>query len=167
MQGRAKPRGGNAMGDTCIKGHYKTLGLPPPEGLKIVLDDTFLEAAAQPGSIMALEQEAKEALRRRSMAENAMIEAITSSTPDGDEVEQIEEVANATSLDKRQVGGCKPYTLLFGRGTTELGTMGSTVGPSLQSALAGGQWSVEGISYSADLPGIYCLGMTVRILLAF
>jgi cutinase len=63
-------------------------------------------------------------------------------------------------LEKRQVGGCSANTLLFGRGTTEVGVMGSTVGPALQRGLTGAGWKVQGIQYSADLGGIYCLGMT-------
>jgi hypothetical protein len=35
--------------------------------------------------------------------------------------------------------------------------MGSTVGPALSARLTG--WTVEGISYSADLSGIYCMGL--------
>lgn len=40
----------------------------------------------------------------------------------------------------------------------ESGTMGSTVGPMLSSAL-GREWYVEGVSYTADLAGINCIGL--------
>jgi hypothetical protein len=66
---------------------------------------------------------------------------------------------NLSGIEKRQ--GCKPYTLLYARGTLEMGTMGSTVGPALQSALArqgGGKWRVEGIKYTADIAGDDCIG---------
>jgi len=60
-------------------------------------------------------------------------------------------------LEKRQAGGCKPYINLFARGTTEPGTMGSTVGPALQRAL-GAKWMNKGVSYTADIAGDNCIG---------
>ncbi|KAF2397744.1 cutinase-domain-containing protein [Trichodelitschia bisporula] len=54
------------------------------------------------------------------------------------------------------LGGCKKVTLIFARGTTEMGTMGSTVGPALQRALEGkfpGQVKAEGVKYPADMGG--------------
>ncbi|TLD38427.1 hypothetical protein E2P81_ATG00970 [Venturia nashicola] len=68
------------------------------------------------------------------------------------------DVAETAEIEKRQSGGCKPYSMIFGRGTTEMGTMGSTVGPMLSSAL-GREWHVEGVSYSADMAGINCIGL--------
>jgi len=53
-------------------------------------------------------------------------------------------------------GGCKKVTLIYARGTTEMGTMGQTVGPALQRALQAkfpGQVSVMGVQYPADMGG--------------
>jgi hypothetical protein len=74
--------------------------------------------------------------------------------------EDLKAAESSDPLEKRQAGRCSENTLLFGRGTTEIGVMGTTVGPALQSGLSGSGWTVQGISYSADLSGIYCLGMS-------
>jgi len=54
-------------------------------------------------------------------------------------------------------GVCKPVTYIFARGTTEIGNMGSTVGPALEKALesAFGQNNVatQGVTYPADIAG--------------
>ncbi|KAI8304692.1 hypothetical protein K4K59_012654 [Colletotrichum sp. SAR11_240] len=67
-------------------------------------------------------------------------------------------LAAANPIEVRQASGCKAFTLLFARGTTEMGTLGSVVGPSLQtntqSALGADQVTVEGVSYPADMGGI-------------
>jgi hypothetical protein len=60
------------------------------------------------------------------------------------------------ALRRRQ--SCKPNILLFARGTTEPGTMGMTVGPALSSAL-GSKFSSVGVSYTADVEGINCIGL--------
>lgn len=53
---------------------------------------------------------------------------------------------------------CKTFTLLFARGTTETGTLGTVVGPGLQksveSALGSDQVTVQGVAYAADAGGI-------------
>jgi len=72
--------------------------------------------------------------------------------------EAIEKRNAEASPEPDQLGGCAANTLLFGRGTTEVGVMGSTVGPAL-SAKMGAGWKVEGINYDASLTGIYCIGM--------
>jgi Cutinase len=57
---------------------------------------------------------------------------------------------------------CKPYTLLFARGTTETGDLGISVGPVLKDRLAitqPGKWSVTGIPYEASFAGDECLGL--------
>jgi cutinase len=59
-------------------------------------------------------------------------------------------------IEKRQAA-CKPNALLFARGTTEPGTMGTTVGPALSRAL-GSKWRVEGVKYTADIAGDDCIG---------
>lgn len=52
--------------------------------------------------------------------------------------------------------------MIYARGTTEAGQLGSTVGPALQRAL-GTSWDMIAIGakegYKADMPGIYCIGM--------
>jgi hypothetical protein len=61
--------------------------------------------------------------------------------------------------EKRQA--CKPNALFFARGTTEAGTMGSTVGPALSSALSrqgAGKWQSTGVKYTADIAGDDCIG---------
>ncbi|KAF2399999.1 cutinase-domain-containing protein [Trichodelitschia bisporula] len=80
----------------------------------------------------------------------------------------VEAQREKRGMVKRQFGGgkfngqCKPNILFFARGTTEMGTMGSTVGPALQSGLnakAPGQWNIQGVPYSADIAGDNCVGL--------
>jgi len=59
-------------------------------------------------------------------------------------------------IDKRQ--GCKPNINLFARGTTEVGAMGSSVGPAISRALGTAKWKTVGVSYSADIAGDNCIG---------
>lgn len=59
------------------------------------------------------------------------------------------------TLEERQ--SCKPYALLFGRGTIEpqgLGMMGKPL-----AAAAGSNWSSQAIVYDASLMGINCVGL--------
>ncbi|KAK8185141.1 cutinase-domain-containing protein [Phyllosticta capitalensis] len=64
----------------------------------------------------------------------------------------------AAPVPAASASDCKSYTLLFARGTTEMGTMGSVVGPSLstkvKSALGENNVNVEGVQYAADAAGI-------------
>lgn len=66
-------------------------------------------------------------------------------------------LAAANPIEVRQ-SGCKEFTLLFARGTTEMGTLGSVVGPGLQrdvqAALGADKVAVEGVAYPADMGGI-------------
>ncbi|TIA22039.1 cutinase-domain-containing protein [Aureobasidium pullulans] len=54
-------------------------------------------------------------------------------------------------------GVCKPVTYIFARGTTELGNMGSTVGPALEKALesafGANNVATQGVTYPADVAG--------------
>ncbi|KAF2172868.1 carbohydrate esterase family 5 protein [Zasmidium cellare ATCC 36951] len=54
-------------------------------------------------------------------------------------------------------GGCKALTLIFARGTGEMGTMGSVIGPplasALESALGADKVSSQGVDYPADAGG--------------
>ncbi|OLN81945.1 Cutinase 4 [Colletotrichum chlorophyti] len=67
-------------------------------------------------------------------------------------------LAAASPVEVRQASGCKTYTVLFARGTTEMGTLGSVVGPGLQravqSSLGANAVTVEGVTYPADMGGI-------------
>ncbi|EDN08022.1 predicted protein [Histoplasma mississippiense (nom. inval.)] len=52
--------------------------------------------------------------------------------------------------------GCQPLTLIFARGTDEVGNMGEIVGPSLATALRTllkGKVTVQGVDYPASLLG--------------
>lgn len=56
---------------------------------------------------------------------------------------------------------CTPNILLYARGTTEGGNVGSSVGPSLIreiSKLAPGRFLFQGVDYAADIAGITALG---------
>jgi hypothetical protein len=64
-------------------------------------------------------------------------------------------------LTKRQ-GGCKKVHFIFARGSTEQGTMGSTVGPAfsraLQSKFGAANVGTEGVKYPADIAGAFSGG---------
>lgn len=64
-------------------------------------------------------------------------------------------------IEVRQAA-CKPYTLLFARGTFEFGALGLTVGPQVKSALEKaqpGKWDIKGIEYQNDMSGNDCVGL--------
>jgi len=75
-------------------------------------------------------------------------------------------MAALSSISQNDVtggGACKPMTVLFARGTTELGNMGSVAGPPFVTALGammGGaaNIAVQGIEYPADIPGFLAGG---------
>ncbi len=51
---------------------------------------------------------------------------------------------------------CKGMTVIFARGTTEQGNVGSLAGPPFFQALntaVGGDMVVQGVDYPADIPG--------------
>lgn len=63
---------------------------------------------------------------------------------------------SSTQNDVKNGGACKAMTVLFARGTTELGNMGSIAGPPFVTAVGammGGNIAVQGIQYPADVPG--------------
>jgi len=69
----------------------------------------------------------------------------------------------AVPLHERQAGGgCKKVYFIFARGSTEPGTMGTTVGPAFTSALktkfGANEVSSEGVSYPADIAGAFSGG---------
>ncbi|OJJ31632.1 hypothetical protein ASPWEDRAFT_698165 [Aspergillus wentii DTO 134E9] len=57
--------------------------------------------------------------------------------------------------------GCQPLTFIFARGTTELGNMGSVVGPPVAkqlSSLTNNKVTVQGVDYPADAAGNVSMG---------
>jgi len=160
LQNGKKPTGGNAMGDTCIKNWYKKLGMPAPAGLKRYQEMTQLEAYEMLMSDPAVPRRVARGTTRTtvSSAESAEISTYEFQT----ETDEAEQESDAT-LEKRQ-GACPSHEVLYARGTTETGALGLTVGPGLQSSLAGSKWKIRGISssdgYDASLSGIYCIGMS-------
>jgi cutinase len=58
-------------------------------------------------------------------------------------------------------GACKGMTVIFARGTTEAGNVGSVAGPPFFQALStkvGGDLAVQGVDYPADIPGFLAGG---------
>ncbi|CRL29874.1 Cutinase [Penicillium camemberti] len=57
--------------------------------------------------------------------------------------------------------GCKEYTFIFARGTTEIGNMGTVIGPPLAeqlNTLTGDKVTVQGVDYPADAAGNAVMG---------
>jgi hypothetical protein len=149
LKGGKKPTGGNVSGDTCIKNAYKKLGLPMPSGLRFVEQlmrrNNFEEfyGSANHGS---------SSYDDAATAADAMTMPETTSS-------RNHRRRRASKLDPSQIGGtdaeqamaCSTNVLLFARGTTEFGVLGTTVGPALSSSLSSGGWMATGIDYSAIL----------------
>lgn len=58
-------------------------------------------------------------------------------------------------------GACKGMTVIFARGTTEAGNVGSVAGPPFFQALSkmvNGDMAVQGVDYPADIPGFLAGG---------
>ncbi|KAL4784122.1 cutinase-domain-containing protein [Aspergillus varians] len=69
--------------------------------------------------------------------------------------------ASGSNNDVTDNTGCKALTFIFARGTSELGTMGSIVGPQVASklnSLTGNKVSVQGLDYPASAAGNADLG---------
>jgi len=143
-----KPKGGNATGDRCIKAALSKLGMKPPAGLR-----RFQRGSLGEDKDLDFEMPEKSFLDRM-VSGGATIEDIEDieDLEDSDDIEEEDK-----TLEKRQ--GCKANTLLFARGTTEIGAMGSTVGPAISTPLKAAGWTVTGINYDASLNGIYCIGL--------
>ncbi|KAL4949699.1 cutinase-domain-containing protein [Aspergillus filifer] len=63
---------------------------------------------------------------------------------------------SSTSNDVTDNSGCKALTFIFARGTTEIGNMGTVVGPKVGSeldSLTGGKVAIQGVDYPADAAG--------------
>jgi hypothetical protein len=71
-------------------------------------------------------------------------------------------LTSSTQNDVTNGGACKPMTVLFARGTTETGNMGTVAGPPFVSAigtmLGTDNVAVQGIEYPADIPGFLAGG---------
>ena len=70
-------------------------------------------------------------------------------------------LTSANQNDVINGGACKSMTVLFARGTTEQGNMGSIAGPPFVSAIGGmmgGDVAVQGIEYPASVPGFLAGG---------
>jgi cutinase len=78
---------------------------------------------------------------------------------------------SAIPLDVRQLastandlenGGCKPVSVIFARGTTEPGNIGTVVGPpmeaALQQKLGASNVAFQGVDYPASVPGFLAGG---------
>jgi cutinase len=65
--------------------------------------------------------------------------------------------ATGSTASDVENGVCKPVTLIFARGTTEPGNMGSIVGPPLADAMislmGANQVAVQGVNYPANVQG--------------
>ncbi|KAF1836773.1 cutinase precursor [Decorospora gaudefroyi] len=71
-------------------------------------------------------------------------------------------LTSSTQNDVTNGSGCKAMTVLFARGTTELGNMGSVAGPPFVTAIGAmmgaGNVAVQGIEYPATVPGFLAGG---------
>jgi hypothetical protein len=68
-------------------------------------------------------------------------------------------VAATGSTDKGTFNGiCADNILIFAKGTLEPGQFGMFIGPSFTSNLPK-NWVTHPVSYDADIPGDYCLGL--------
>ncbi|KAH8731536.1 cutinase-domain-containing protein [Phaeosphaeriaceae sp. PMI808] len=69
----------------------------------------------------------------------------------------LAELSSQNQNDVTNGGACKAMTVLFARGTTEGGNMGTLAGPPFVTAIGemmgAGNVAVQGIEYPADIPG--------------
>jgi hypothetical protein len=87
LKGGKKPTGGNAMGDQCIKAAYKTLGLPPPAGLKRIVrggsEDVELQYSPENDiDESTLRAYAAALERRQAMTASALEKRLAKPSPD-------------------------------------------------------------------------------------
>jgi hypothetical protein len=137
LRDNKRPSGGTKDGDACIRKYSQQLGYQLP----VCLRDKNPQNCNPSASV------------KRDVPP-----AIVERESNGSTVEDSASDLVDDALEKRQLGGCKPNTLLFARGTLETGTMGITVGPALSSAL-GSDWTAEGVKYDASMLGDYCVGL--------
>ncbi|CAG8909405.1 unnamed protein product [Penicillium egyptiacum] len=68
---------------------------------------------------------------------------------------------SSTENGATQNDGCKEYTFIFARGTSEMGNMGTVVGPPVAkqlNSLTGNKVTVQGVTYPADAAGNAVMG---------
>ncbi|KUJ10472.1 carbohydrate esterase family 5 protein [Mollisia scopiformis] len=70
--------------------------------------------------------------------------------------------ASDTANDLTNGSGCKAMTVVFARGTTETGNVGTLAGPpffsALQQQVGASNVAVQGVDYPADIPGFLAGG---------
>lgn len=96
----------------------------------------------------------------------ALSSLFPSSGSSGSSLGDLPGLGGSSSLTKRQLGGtitengvssndgCQPLTFIFARGSTEMGNMGSVVGPPVASALRSqlnNKVTVQGVDYDAGI----------------
>ncbi|THV47036.1 hypothetical protein BGAL_0340g00060 [Botrytis galanthina] len=71
-------------------------------------------------------------------------------------------ILEGTGNVKAAAGACAPMMLIFARGTTETGPLGTVAGPPLVAALGiavgAGNMAAQGVPYPADIPGFLAGG---------
>ncbi|KAL9109756.1 MAG: hypothetical protein Q9227_005625 [Pyrenula ochraceoflavens] len=107
----------------------------------------------------------------RSLSIFGLLFAVATATPIAEpSIEGIEHLT-ALSREKRYIAGdtsndlagpCKAVTVIFARGTTETGNVGTLVGPpfftALNAELGISNVAVQGVNYPADLAGFFAGG---------
>ncbi|PQE12619.1 hypothetical protein CJF30_00002482 [Rutstroemia sp. NJR-2017a BBW] len=86
---------------------------------------------------------------------------ITSSSTDT-ALTAFEDSLGSGAAPVSKASACTAMTVIFARGTTEPGTLGTLTGPpfiaALSSAVGADQMSVQGVPYPADIPGFLAGG---------
>ncbi|KAK2810822.1 hypothetical protein FQN50_002645 [Emmonsiellopsis sp. PD_5] len=75
--------------------------------------------------------------------------------------EDLPGLSGSTENGIKENDGCHPLTLIFARGTAELGNMGSIIGPSLAQELRNlldGKITIQGVKYPASVLGNLVFG---------
>lgn len=85
---------------------------------------------------------------------SVLLASLTNALPVPTDLEERQSIS-ATRNDLS--GACKPITIIFARGTAELGNVGSIAGPpffnSLGAIVGFDNIAVQGVNYPADIPG--------------
>ncbi|PQE31035.1 hypothetical protein CJF32_00006062 [Rutstroemia sp. NJR-2017a WRK4] len=87
---------------------------------------------------------------------------ITSSSADTALAAFEDSLGNGAAPASKAATACTAMTVIFARGTTEPGTLGTLTGPpfiaALSAAVGADQMSVQGVPYPADIPGFLAGG---------
>lgn len=135
--------GANASGEKCITEYLGKLGVPLPTANAKA---TFLN------HLTGLDAK----IAARSSFLSVKFDAL-----------KKDQVVEEARLEKRQTKvACKPYTLLYSRGTLEPGALGVTLGPQLSKEMGKKKdWNVQAVtsigklSYKASASDNYCVGL--------